>query len=433
MRLTTVTRMTLPPGRLHSYVVGTASDRGRSLPVSFDQRRHVGEGQRPGSWMAVSFRLPAGVARDELAAAWLAVIARHGTFRTVFGRSDAEELTLHELTVEPGGWEQHPIAPGRTAREVVRDVFDQACAPFESPSYRLCLLEPTDEPDRGVVVIGADHSHVDMWSWHVVIRDLLDAIADVRAGRPPLPGEVSSFAQHSAVLEAMPPAPDDVSRRWEQILAAEAGSMPLFPLPLGDVSHPRPAVVEVRDVLDAAELRRFDIAAAAAAVRPIALAMSVLTRVTRTLADAPLRAVFPVHSRHEDRWHDAVGWFITNAVIESDDDDPLSCARAVREAMALGSHPLAPILAPYGGMPVRPGMFAISWLDARRMAMPIGPELEIQHVSAAIATDGVMIWFIATEAGMQLRSRYPDTPEARANVSAWLDAIEAGLEDAAAR
>ena len=168
-------------------------------------------------------------------------------------------------------------------------------------------------------------------------------------------------------------------------------------------------------------------------MRTIALAMSVLTRVTRALADAPLRAVFPVHSRYESRWHDAVGWFITNAVIESDDDDPVACAAAVKEAMALGSHPLAPILEPFGGMPVRPGMFALSWLDARRMTMPTDPALEIQHVSAAIEVDGVMIWFIATAAGMQLRSRYPDTPEARANVSAWLDAIESGLEDAAAR
>jgi hypothetical protein len=192
-------------------------------------------------------------------------------------------------------------------------------------------------------------------------------------------------------------------------------------------------VVEVRDVLDAAELRRFDAAAAALSVRAISLALSVLTRVTRTLADAPLRAVFPVHSRYDQRWHDAVGWFITNAVIESDDDDPVACAASVKEAMALGSHPLAPIFAPYGGMPMRPGMFAISWLDVRRMTMPTDPSLEIQHVSAAIDVDGVMIWFTATKAGLQLRSRYPDTPEARANVGAWLDALEAGLEDAAAR
>ncbi|RKT35575.1 condensation domain-containing protein [Microbacterium sp. AG1240] len=428
MRLTTVTRMTLPPGRLSSFVVRTGETPGRRLPVSFDQKRHVGEGQRPGSWMAVSFRLPLGVDRERLASAWMRVIARHGTFRTAFRPGD-DGPALHEVVVEAGAWTQHPVAPGRTAREVVRDVFDEACAPYQAPSYRLCLLEPHDKTEGGVVVIGADHSHVDMWSWHVVIRDLLAAIdAPGVADEPAAP-----FAEHTDLLERMPPAPSHVSERWEAILAAEAGAMPMFPLPLGDVSRPRRAVVEVRDVLDSAELRRFDAAASALSVRAIALAISVLTRVTRTLADAPLRAVFPVHSRHDHRWHDAVGWFITNAVIESDDDDPAACAASVKEAVALGSYPLAPILAPYGGMPVRPGMFALSWLDVRRMTMPTDPELEIQHVSAAIDVDGVMIWFTATRNGLQLRSRYPDTPEARANVGAWLDALEAGLEDAAAR
>jgi mycolipenoyl-CoA---2-(long-chain-fatty acyl)-trehalose mycolipenoyltransferase / long-chain-acyl-CoA---trehalose acyltransferase len=154
--------------------------------------------------------------------------------------------------------------------------------------------------------------------------------------------------------------------------------------------------------------------------------------VTAVLAGgAPLRAVFPVHSRHETRWHDAVGWFITNAVIESDDPDPAACAVAVKEAIALGSYPLAPILAPYGGMPVRPGMFAISWLDARRLPVPAGPELEIQHVSAAVAVDGVMIWLTVTAAGLQVRCRYPGTPEAKRTVPAWLDSVIDGLRAAA--
>lgn len=433
MRLTTVTRMTLPPGRLHSYVVRAELRSERALPVSFDQRRHVGEGQRPGSWMAVSFRLPEGINRDLLARAWLAVLDRHGTFRTAFSAgADRTAPVLHELEVSPGEWTEHPIEAGRTAREAVRDVFDEACAPYGTPSYRLCVLRPHDAEERDVVLIGADHSHVDMWSWHVVIRDVLEAAEALRSGSLAPLGPVSSFAEHTAQLEAMPPAPDAVIERWKAILAAESGAMPVFPLPLGDVSHPRRAVVEVRDVLDAAELRRFDAAATALSVRTIALAVSVLTRVTRSLADAPLRAVFPVHSRHEKRWHDAVGWFITNAVIESSDDDPVACAASVTEAMSLGSFPLAPIF-PHGGMPMRPGMFALSWLDTRRMSLPTAPELEIQHVSAAIDVDGVMIWFTATPAGLQLRSRYPDTPEARANVGAWLDALEAGLEDAAAR
>ena len=74
-------------------------------------------------------------------------------------------------------------------------------------------------------------------------------------------------------------------------------------------------------------------------------------------------------------------------------------------------------------------MFAVSWLDTGRLPIAPGRLRDIQYVSAVVRTDGVMIWFIANEAGLHLRCRYPDTPEARRNVGAWLDAVYGGLRD----
>ncbi|NHA70131.1 condensation domain-containing protein [Phycicoccus flavus] len=438
MRLTNVAQMALPPGRLRSIEVRVADVRGPRLPVSFDQARHVGEGDRPGSWMAVAVRLPGPVADDALAAAWAAVCRRHGTLRTVFSRTDAGEVALHRVEVTDLVWVDHPADTGRPTREVLRDVLDATCRSFDAPSHRLCLLEPdpaADDP-RPALVLAADHAHVDMWSLVVLVRDLLACVADVREGRcgDPVGGalpEAPAFVEHTAALLARPSAPGHVRRRWADVLEAEGGVMPLFPLPLGDVGSPRPEVVEVRDVLDAEGVERLAGVAHAAGVRMIALATSALTRATREVADAPLRAVFPVHSRYEGRWHGAVGWFITNAVVESFDPDPRACAAAVREALDLGSWPLGPILAPWGGMPQAPGMFAVSWLDTRRLPVELDPALELQYVSAAIRTDGVMIWFVVNDTGLHLRCRYPDTPEARANVGRWVDAVEEGLRAAA--
>ena len=66
---------------------------------------------------------------------------------------------------------------------------------------------------------------------------------------------MAAFSDHTAVLAATPPAPPEVAQRWAAILGASGGAMPVFPLPLGDVAVPPPAVVEVRDVLDADEVR----------------------------------------------------------------------------------------------------------------------------------------------------------------------------------
>ena len=216
------------------------------------------------------------------------------------------------------------------------------------------------------------------------------------------------------------------------MLGACGDTMPRFPLPLGDVTTPVLERVEVRDVLDVDAMAWLERAARAQGVSTLALVTSVMTRVTRSLADAPFRAVFPVHSRYEEIWHDAVGWFITNAVIDSPDPDPTACAAAVKEAIRLGSWPLADVFAPYGGMPQSPGMFAFSWLDLRRLPVHVDHVgLEAQYVSAAGRTDGVMVWFVLDEGGVHLRCRYPDTAEARGSVGGWLDAVVDGVRRAA--
>mgnify|MGYP006368085581 CR=1 FL=1 len=430
MRLTNVSRMALPPGRLLSYGVRPTDRRGCELPISFDQARHVAEGQRPGSWMAVAARLPLGTSADALAAAWLAVVRRHGTFSTVFSHAPDGRPQLHQIAVQPGEWVEHPVPVDADPRQSLRELFDQSCAPFEQPSHRLVMAVPNaSEADaRPQVIIGSDHTHVDMWSFLVVLRDLFTGLDDLRAGRPPLAETppAAAFAEHTAALASRPPAAEEVHRRWSQLLEAEQGVMPRFPLPLGDPDFEGESIVEVRDLLDAGQAARFADRAADEGVRSIALALSVLSTVTAELAGAPLRALFPVHSRDEPRGRDSAGWYITNSIIECADPDPQACARSVKEGVILGSHPLAPILAAYGGMPTAPGMFALSWLDTRRLpALPA--DAEVQYVSAVIHDDGIMVWFVVNDSGLHLRARYPNTPEARWHVGAWLNGVERGL------
>lgn len=427
MRLTNVAHLRLPFGRLVGYDV-TASAPGESLPVSFDQGRHVAGGDRPGSWMALSFHLPESVPREHLAAAWLAVIARHGTLRTAFTHGADGAPELHEIEIGPGRWVEHPIAPGEAVNDALRTVLDRACSPYQAPAHRLCVLETAAGP---TVVIAADHSHVDMWSMLVIVRDFLAALADVRAGRAPSTEPVPAFVEHTRALQDRPHAPDEVRRRWAEILAASGDVMPRFPLPLG-TPEPHLERVEVRDVFDVDDAAAFAAQARDDGVSTLAATVATMTAVTAELAGEPLRAVFPVHSRYDDTWHDSVGWFITNSVIESASTEPHAAAAAVKEAVRLGSWPLEEVLAPWGGMPEVPGMFAISWLDLRRLPVRVDSAgLAAQYVGASIRTDGVMLWFILDQEGLHLRCRYPDTSEARENVGGWLDLLIGRMQAAA--
>ncbi|MFD5867885.1 GNAT family N-acetyltransferase [Corynebacterium sp. NPDC060344] len=422
MRLTNVAHLGLTFGRLAGYDV-RVSRTGRELPISFDQRRHVAHGDRPGSWMAIAFTLPTVVDPARLAAAWLAVVERHGALKTVFvqGESgDEDDFALEEIEVAPGGWVDHDVAPGEAMNEALRRVLDDHCTPFSAPSHRLCAIHAVSET---TVIIGVDHSHTDMWSMLVILRDLLGALGEATGDRVPELAGVPAFAEHTEGMRTRRPAPEEVRRRWAEVLGASGGGMPRFPLPLG-VPGPHVERVEVRDVLDVDDAAAFSAQARGDGVSSLSTVVAAMTAVTRELAGAPLRAVFPVHSRYDRTWHDSVGWFITNSVLESGDPEPKACAAAVKEAVRLGSWPLEDIVEPWGGLPDSPGMFAISWLDLRRLPVRVDSiGLGAQYVGASVRPDGVMLWFILDETGLHLRCRYPDTAEARASVGGWLDAL----------
>lgn len=379
--------------------------------------------------MAISFRLPEPVGRDALAQAWLEVIARHGTLRTVFVESSAGP-ELREVQVGPGGWVHHPVGAGQAVNDALREVLDRSCSPYAAPAHRLCVLETAAGP---TVVVAADHAHVDMWSLLVILRDLLALLGQAklapishrRLTSPTLPGDdpVPAFAEHTSELRRRGDVPAEVRQGWADTLEASGGVMPRFPLPLGP-STPQPERVEIRDVFDADDGVAFATQARQDGVSTLALAVAAMTQVTSETAGMPLRAVFPVHSRYAERWHDSVGWFITNSVLHSAEPDPQSAAAAIKHAIRLGSWPLKEVLKPWGGMPEAPGMFAISWLDLRRLPVRVDTAaLEAEYVGSVIRTDGVMLWFIFDQSGLHLRCRYPDAPLARENVGSWLDRL----------
>lgn len=406
--------------------------------ASFDQARHAAGGTRPGSWLAVAFRLPP-VGLGRVGEAWRRLIDRHGTLRTVLRDDGPAPVTggplirTHDIVVTGGTW-RHYGDPDTDPRTLLREYFDATCEPFGLPSYRLTVVDHGG--GERTAVIGLDHCHGDAWSLLVLVRDMLAFLGAGEEGGDDVPAGlravVPSFAEHTRGLEVRPPAPAEVRNRWAEIMADGGGQMPVFPRELGDVTGLRDEVVDVIDVLDAAGVARLEEVAGRSGVRLLPMAVSVLVQVNTDMGAGALRAVFPVHSRRgpeDDRrkWADSVGWFITNSVLEADSTDPVVCSGAVGDAIALGSHPLEPLLRPWGGMPQTPGMFALSWLDNRRLPVQVPAAAHPQHVSARIRTDGVMAWFVLNDDGMHLRVRYPDTPEARSTVGEWARRVTDGL------
>ena len=80
-------------------------------------------------------------------------------------------------------------------------------------------------------------------------------------------------------------------------------------------------------------------------------------------------------------------------------------------------------------MPEAPGMFAISWLDLRRLPVRVDAAgLGAQYVGATIRTDGVMLLVHPRWLGTAPAVPLPGHPEARTNVGGWLDRLVATLQ-----
>lgn len=401
--------------------------------------------------MAVAFALPSAATDTQLEQTWLQVIQRHETLRTRVVNPADPELEL--VRVSRGQWSaarpSHPrvhlssaFTSSTDPRCVLREVFDEACDPFSTPSHQMCVVDHSTHTDPqgaslaghgdltpqlftdATVVIGLDHCHTDAWSLLLLVRDFTTILHAMQTGNsgsvapsPVLP-PANSFGEHSRNLLARPPAPAAVQSAWKLIMEVN-GQMPTFPHPLGDLSKPRDQVVEIHDVVDEEGLQSVKTAAQKRGVRLIGVAVAAM---------APLNAVFPVHSRRQPftppgTWAQAMGWFITNSVIRCSSSDPLEAMKSVKEAIELGSYPLEPLLEPWGGMPHTTGMLAVSWLDNRKLPVQVDPALDPQHVSAEIKVNDVMLWFVVNHDGMHMRVRYPDTPEARSNVSSWCQTV----------
>ena len=215
-----------------------------------------GEGDRPGSWMAVAVRLPVAAGDDELVAA--ASSGGRSPSRDVadgvLAQRDRRGRAAPGASSGPGPVGDHHSG-GRATRDVLREVLDSTCRSYSVPSHRLCLVgagarqSPTaaaqpwsSPPTTPTSTCGASSCSCATSS---------PALNDLGAGgapaSTPCPRSPSTRRRSRGCRRGRAGVPAAVGRRPRGRGRGDA----LFPLPLGDVSAPRPEVVEVRDVLDA--------------------------------------------------------------------------------------------------------------------------------------------------------------------------------------
>jgi hypothetical protein len=379
---------------------------GLRVPLTFNQRNHlaaVAASGRP-TWIGGTLGIPDGATVATVAEAVRSVVGGADALCAVACGDDQQTFAADQLSVIPGG--VRPDAP--TAAEL-ESLMAGRCRPGRVPGLFFATCGP-------VLLFGIDHFHADMLSVALLQRRLHDAL---RGNALP---EAPSFL--GTLAAPAPDAyPDDGALAiWRRFLDTTGNRIPAFPVELGVAGGaPTPPVHDVRRVLDDPDQCTFAVilAGLAEAVEPLS-------------GSAEFPTVIPVHTRGRrgDERHGTVGWMVGNAPVIARAGDVDATAGWLRDAVTVAGLPLetmirecAPKL-PDGAVPM------VSYMDLRGLGDPLP---QARYVSATSPTDTVQFWFSRTVHGLDLRTKYPDTPEARhvmGEVLAGLERTLGGLERA---
>ncbi|WP_238423485.1 condensation domain-containing protein [Gordonia sp. 'Campus'] len=447
MHVTTIDRYSPAGGELLSWAVQTsAAPRPSPVPPSFNQAVHLAAAGEASTWLAAAFTVDGRVDRAALGLAYRALIDRHGTLRSSFAvGTEGVERSVHDPRhLELRAQTIVDSSCGTEIRDRLREALDAACHPFGPSAY---LLAAIDRDHTSTIICGFDHCHVDAYSISIVIDDL-HRLYDGFRRRPgsfdsaelPMTGDFVDFCD--AESQAAPIGPGDPRMRgWLRFFDDRDGALPTFPLDLGvAVGEIAPQASEVRTLLGPAATARFDDLCRRNGSSLFGGTLAAMADAVRRCGGGPeLALLFPMHTRRDEQWRNAVGWFTTNAPLRVvSTGDLVETIRRVgpdlRRAVRLGEVPVPQVIAAMSGLRHdRADIFMVSYVDyrllpgARRHAA-----IDAHHISNATTADDAQFWISRTDQGLAIRTRHPDTLTAHRTIRGFVDEVVQTLRVGAA-
>lgn len=220
---------------------------GQTAPLSFSQQRlWFFEQMEPGTAVfngPIHYRIRGPLDRALMERALDALAQRHESLRTSITSTEAGPVQhVHERSVQPMAFEDLSTGPHAETEALKRSVEERTC-PFrleDGPCIRSRLLRLG--ANDHVLLITIHHIAFDGWSVGLLLRDLLEIYAALRAGRDPvLPALPIQFADFAAWQRS--PAAQEGFRQQRDYWKARLSGASMLELPL-DVQ--RPAVQSFR-------------------------------------------------------------------------------------------------------------------------------------------------------------------------------------------
>jgi hypothetical protein len=364
-------------------------------------------------------------------------LRRHDTYRSWFEYYGMDRVVRHTIA-DPLDIEFIPTVRGEmTQKEWQNHILDTP-SPLDWDCFSFGVVQ---RPDHFTFYVIVDHLHTDptlLGLLYMEIYLMYDALVGGAApiSLPPAGSYEDYCVRHREFTSALTLDSSEV-RRWIAFAENNGGTLPDFPLPLGDPSAPSGGDVVVEQLMDSQQTARFESACTAAGARFSGGLFAAAALAQHQLTGAETYyGLTPTDKRSTPAEFVTAGWF-TGVIPFSVPIDPTSFAETARAAQAsfdsntdLAHVPFDRILelAPWLRRP-GPDFTMLNYMDGGLPPLSAVVASQLDKTKASTYGDGrspahlyMSVGRLFDEASMAVF--FPNNPVARESVIRYIAAVK---------
>lgn len=446
-----VSDWTPPPGAAWLWRATSASlDTARRAPVSavppsYIQARHLRgfhEQRRRGLDMSrlliVAFDIPGECDIRAMTYVFTAHLRRHDTYRSWFTFTGSGEIVRHTIA-DPADIELVAVEHGEMTPKQWQDHLLATPSPLEWDCFRFSIIQ---RDDHFTVCIGVDHLHVDpmfigsvFWEIRAMYNALMDGEGPIAL---PAAGSYADYCLRERADTSALTLQSPEIRQWMEFFEHNDGSLPSFPLPLGDASPLTNGELLSLRLMDAHQTARFETACTAAGARFSGGVFAAAAHAEYELTGSRTYcAVTPVGTRNSPAEFLTTGWFIGHVPVavpvgRSFGETVRSAQTAFDCNTALAKVPFERVfeLAPWLRTPSPHSAFPmLSFLDAGLPPLSAVVSTQLNRMNTRAFSDGriaarVCMWINKFHDETTVTASFPSNPIACESVARYLDTMK---------
>jgi hypothetical protein len=372
-------------------------------------------------------------------------LRRHATYHSWFEYKDAKHIVRHTIQ-DPRDIQFVAKAYGVMTQREWRDHVLATPDPLQWDCFRFGIIQHEHHFALYAVV---DHLHCDpilIASFYIEILMNYNALLEGRApvALPPAASYDDFCMRESQFVSSMTLESPEV-RKWIEFAEANGGTLPDFPLPLGEQSIADGGAVHVRRLIDPEQTVQFEAICQQAGVRFSGGLFACLALTQYELSGAETYyGLTPIDKRKNPADFMTMGWF-TGVVPFTVPVDPNSFNETARAAQASfdANRDLANV--PYDRVleltpaPRRPGpqFTMVNYMDAGLPPLSAIVASAMNGVNATVLTDGRNPAFTYSTVfrlfdEVSIMVSYPNNPIARESVRRYTEAMKSVFDRAVA-